>query len=170
MANSRIEFLEKKYYNIYNCWFNKKEIFLDDFDYIRFYDTIIKYLRIEKDVNMISYCFLGNHFHLILHSLKTGYWISDFMRKVQLSYSIYFKNKYPDLYWKSLFEWRFKSKLIDSIDYLHKSLAYVNYNSIHHNYTDNILNHKHTSYHRLVKVWTINFEKYKWIQLEELEF
>ena len=170
MANSRIEFLEKKYYNIYNCWYKKQKIFFDEEDYEKLYNIVIKYLRLEKEVQLISYCFLKDHFHLILYSLKSWYSISNFMRKVQLSYSIYFKNKYASLFWKSLFEWRFKSQIINTVEQLHHSLAFINYNSLYHGYVDNILDHKHTSYHRLISVGTTHFEQYKWIILEDLEF
>ena len=170
MANSRAEFLEKKYYNIYNCWYNKQKIFIESEDYVKFYNLIIKYLSIEKDIQLISYCFIDNHFHLILYSINTGYGISNFMRKVQLSYSLYFKNKYSDLYKNILFEWRFKAQIIDSIEYLHQSLAYVNYNPVHHNLVDDILDYKYTSYHKLISVGTNNFLQYKSLKLEKLEY
>ena len=170
MANTRLEFLEKKYYNIYNCWYNKQKIFLEDKDFEKFYSIILKYLRLEKNVKLISYCFIDDHFHLILYSLKNGYSISDFMRKIQLSYSIYFKNKYSKLYQKSLFEWRFRSQIIGNLEYLHQSLAFTNFNPIHHNLINNILDYKYTSYHRLISVGTNHFEQYKLIKLDELEF
>ena len=170
MANSRSEFLKKRYYNIYNCWFDNQNIFIEDEDFDKFYSVIVKYLWIEKNVQLISYCFLKDHFHLILYSIKTGYAISDFMRKVLLSYSIYFKNKYKDSYKNSLFEWRFKAQLINSMEYLHQSVAYINFNALYHNLVDDIVHYKYTSYHRLKNEGNKDFEKYKWVILDELEF
>lgn len=45
---------------------------------------------------MVAYAFLPNHFHFILHNIQTGLDISDFMRRVQVSYAMYFKQKYKD--------------------------------------------------------------------------
>jgi hypothetical protein len=76
------------------------------------------------------------------------------MSKLQQSYSMYFKIKYKNLIiglnWRSLFEWRFKAKLIKDDDYLIKCLNYINYNPLKHWIVDNIDDYAYTSIHQLL--------------------
>lgn len=171
MWNSRLEFLENKYYIIYNRWFNKQNIFRDKLDFENFYKIIIKYLNEYKKIKLISYCFLPNHFHLVFYNLETGRDISNFMRKFQLSYSIYFTKKYREVQkiqkGTSLFEWRFISKPLETDEYLYKTLAFVNYNPIYHKIVDKIEKYPYTSYHKVTNKDL--FEKYFSIELQELE-
>ncbi len=155
-------------YHIYNRWFEKQIIFRNDKDYERFLKTMKKYNDIYSWIKIYSYCLLPNHFHMIVTSFKSGLEISDFMRKLQQWYAMYFKTtSSPDLKrrWQ-LFEWRFKAKLIKDEDYLTKCMAYVNFNPLKHNIVDNIDDYKWTSYHQIEKN---KIEKYKDFILDELE-
>ena len=167
---SRKLILEKdNYYHIYNRWFDKQIIFRSDDDFERFYKTIIRYNKIYKWIKILAYCFLSNHFHIIITSNESGIEITNFMRKIQQSYAMYFKtnlsadlkNKWP------VFEWRFKSKLINTDEYLEQCLAYISFNPVKHQIVDNIDDYKWTSYHQINKK---RLEKYKDYILEELEF
>ena len=155
-------------YHIYNRWFEKQFIFRFEKDYERFIKTMKKYNDIYNWIKIYSYCLLPNHFHMIVSSSKSGLEISDFMRKIQQSYAMYFKTtSSPDLKTRwQLFEWRFKSKLIKEEEYLVKCLAYVNFNPLKHNIVDDINNYKWTSYHQINKN---KIEKYKDFILDELE-
>jgi REP element-mobilizing transposase RayT len=170
--NHREEFIENKYYHIYNRWFNKQFIFHDDSDYNQFYKYIIKQLQKFDKIKIVSFSFLPNHFHFVLHNLETGLLISNFMRLIQWSYSMYYKNKYKmketglSIRWP-FFEWRFKSKSIDTKNHLEKCLAYVNFNPLRHNIVDNMDNYKWTSYHQLD---ISKIDKYKGLMLDELEY
>ncbi len=162
--------LEKDYYyHIYNRWFEKQIIFRNDNDFKRFYKTIIKYNKIYEGIKILSYSFIPNHFHFIITSIKSGLEISDFMRKIQQSYAMYFRlSSSPDLRKRwPVFEWRFKTKIIDNDEYLEQCIAYVNFNPLKHKIVDNIDNYKWTSYHKIEKK---QISKYKDIILKELEF
>jgi len=156
-------------YHVYNRWFEKQFLFKNDNDYQRFLNTMKKYNNIYTWIKIYSYCLLPNHFHMILSSSKSGLEISDFMRKLQQWYAMYFKTKLsPDLKTRGqFFEWRFKAKFIKDEEYLAKCLAYVNFNPIKHEIVDNIDDYKWTSYHQIDKK---KIEKYKDLILDELEF
>lgn len=166
MWNTRFEFLENHYYHIYNRWFEKQIIFKNDIDFKMFYKYIIKNLNDYKIVKIISWSILPNHFHFVIQNLETGLILSDFMRKIQVSYAMYFKKKYKIGRWP-VFEWRFKSKIINNDKYLYQCIAYVNFNSLKHGLVNNIYNYKWSSYHQINK-HIIN--KYKDMILEELEY
>ncbi len=161
------------YYHIFNRGFEKQTIFFDHYDYDRFYKIILKYWKEDfPKIDLASYCFLPNHFHLILISkAESENYISDFMRKIQQSYSQYAKAKYS--LWKGqFFEWRFKAKAIQDDNYLQQCFVYVKFNAIKHWLVENITDWAYTSYHMLD-----NEQKNKYLKitddiwlLEELEF
>lgn len=156
-------------YHIYNRWFEKQTIFRNKNDFERFLKTMVKYNKDFDWIKIYSYSFLPNHFHLIVSSNKSGLEISDFMRKIQQSYAMYFKvSSSPDLKkrWQ-LFEWRFKAKLIQDQEYLERCLAYVNFNPIKHEIVKSIDDYERTSYHQLANKDKIN--QYRDLVLDELE-
>ncbi len=160
------------YYHIFNRWYSKKIIFREDKNYERFISLIVKYNKIFDWIKILAYSILPNHFHLIINSRNNWTDISEFMRKIQQSYSMYFKTKYKNkewiiIKWEPLFSWRFNSLKIDNEDYLKKCLYYVNFNSIHHKIVKNIEDYKWSSYHQL-KNKNI-FDIYEWLILDELE-
>ena len=138
-------------------------IFKDQKDFERCMLLIQKYMWEYPWVKLYSYAILPNHFHFVLQVLTTGEDISSFMSKFQQAYSMYFKIKYrdsiPGLKWVSLFEWRFKAKLIETDEYLYQCLSYVNYNPVKHGIVKNIEDYPYTSYHQIM-------HGKKWIQVE----
>ena len=161
------------YYHIFNRAFEKQTIFYDHSDYDRFYKTILRYWKDGfPKIDLVSYCFLPNHFHLILISKSDDEkYISNFMRKIQQSYAQYAKAKYSS--WKGqFFEWRFKAKPIQDDKYLQQCFVYVNFNAIKHWLVEDIKDWKYTSYHMLdeaEKNQYLSLSKEIWV-LDDLEF
>lgn len=148
--NKRDLFNENWYYHIYNRWYKKEIIFNNKACYEKFYKYIFKLLKEYKSIQMLSYCLLPNHFHFILKNIwEKSDDISKFMKRLQWSYAVWHRVKYPIEYKQIFFEWRFKSKLIDNEDYLYKCLAYVCYNPVKHKIVKNIKDFPYTSYHQL---------------------
>jgi len=186
MSNKRYDFQENSYYHVYNRGFLKQPIFIEEKDYERFCEYVIKEQKNYNWIKLISYSFLPNHFHFIIHNIKTGLDISDFMRKIQVSYTMYFKLRYKEtglVQRGPFFEWRFKAKLIKDEDYLLKCIAYVNYNPLKHKIIKDIDNYKYTSLHQLIgsskpvtslklELTQVNtdFLQFKDIELEDFEF
>ncbi|OGG48929.1 hypothetical protein A3G63_03445 [Candidatus Kaiserbacteria bacterium RIFCSPLOWO2_12_FULL_52_8] len=76
----------------------------------------------KKLVNIIAFCLLNNHFHLLLEEIRDG-GISKFMQRVGIGMSYRFNLKYKER--GSIFESAFRSKTIDSDDYLRHVIAYI---------------------------------------------
>ena len=89
---------------------------------------------------------------------------SQFMWKIQNAYAKYF-NIQQSQKWQ-LFEWRFKTKKINSQKYLKQAISYVCFNPIKHEIVKNISDYKWTSYHQIDKK---KIEDYKDLILRELE-
>jgi putative transposase len=153
----KVPFANEEYYHIYNRGVDKREIFLDNYDYLRFLKSLKEFnqekpivslyikdrikkksvaakpLQNGKLVEIISFCLIPNHFHLILKQLKDG-GISEFMKRVGGGYTWFFNYKYKRS--GSLFQGTFKAIHIDTNEYLLYLSAYVNGNYIIHKIND----------------------------------
>ena len=90
-------------------------------------ETIKKIKRSETLVDIGVYCFMPNHFHLLLHEKIEG-GITKFMGKLLTGYSMYFNKKYERT--GSLFESRFKAEYVDKDEYLKYLFSYIHLNPV----------------------------------------
>lgn len=81
----------------------------------------------EKLVQIIAYCLMPTHIHLILKQLQDN-GISDYMRKILNSYSCYFnaKHKRKGPLWES----KFKNVLVDNDEQLLHLTRYLHLNPV----------------------------------------
>lgn len=130
-------------YHIFNRGTEKRNIFLDQKDLERFFQSMLSFNSVQLTrslyqksfqkekieekplVNFIAYNLLPNHFHFILEQVEEN-GISKFIKRLLGGYSWYFNNKYKRS--GSLFQGPFKSKIIDSNEYLLHLSVYVNLN------------------------------------------
>jgi len=114
----KAKFVENEYYHIYSRGVEKRKIFTNESDYLRFVGLLYimnqkepfrmeNFLRDKKHttrnifeekrsgtlVSVLGYCLMPNHFHLILYEHIEG-GISKFMAKLLTAYSMYFNTKY----------------------------------------------------------------------------
>ncbi len=136
------------FFHIYNRGTDKRTIFLDSADYIRFQELLyicnntaaISVRDIRKQFPVIytfdhgaplvsigAYCLMPNHFHLLITSeIENG--ISTFMSKVSTGYSMYFNKRYNRS--GALFQGKFKSEHADTDEYLKYLYAYIHLNPV----------------------------------------
>ena len=153
----KIVFADGEYYHIYNRGVDKRDVFLEDKEYIRFLKNLREFnsdlireerlrrqtankseLNSESElssdnalVEIVAYCLNPNHYHLILKQSKEK-GIEKFMHKISTGYTNYFNKKYERS--GALFQGRFKSIHVDSNEYLLYLSAYVNRNNFIHGY------------------------------------
>lgn len=137
--------LLNEHYHIYNRGAHKEPIFLDAGDYWRFLcllytandnrtrrvdlrdikpDKMFKYER-EKLADIFTYCLMPNHFHIGIKEI-TERGIEKFMHKLCTSYAMYYNKKYDHS--GTIFQGQYKSKHIDSDDYLRYLVQYIHLN------------------------------------------
>jgi len=138
-------------YHVFNRGVDKRIVFTDKSDYVRFYMSLDLFNSVEPVINfeqakanhrvpqMIdrlvsieAYALMSNHFHLIILPLVEG-GISEFMRRVCAGYTAYFNDKYERS--GALFQGRFKRVLIETSEQYQYLFAYVNENHIVHNHS-----------------------------------
>lgn len=140
-------FAPNQHYHVYNRGIEKRKIFLDDEDYrmLKYYlfiylapqnEVLEKYphlpLRLKarnlsKDLELLSYCLMPNHFHLLVgQQSQNG--ISKLMKQLFDAYTRYFNTKYRRV--GSLLQGRFKAALIESEDLLLHLSRYIHLNPV----------------------------------------
>ena len=148
----KVRLAEGEYYHIYNRGVEKCNVFIDDSDYNRFLfllaacnDTspllnsqfhyrglasiasIQNRKKRDKLVDIICFCLMSNHFHLLLKQRKDRS-ISLFMQKLGTGYTMYFNTKRERS--GSLFQGTFKAVHIDKQNYLNQLVTYIHLNPI----------------------------------------
>lgn len=107
-------FGEQVYYHAYNRGYNKQEIFRDERDYRTFLHLFRKYLdpefrerkytpkgeeyfveanHVYKEVDLVGYCLMSNHFHLLLYQ-NTLKGMTKLLSRLTSNYATYFNQKY----------------------------------------------------------------------------
>lgn len=149
--NRKFDFSIGEYYHLYNRGTDKRVIFMDRNDHNRFvvllhlcngiegvdisnriregrtFTDLINIDVSERLVDIIAYCLMPNHFHLLIREKQEG-GISLFMQKLSTAYSMYFNKKHERS--GSLFEGKFKAKHADTDEYLKYLLAYIHLNPV----------------------------------------
>jgi putative transposase len=143
-------FVEEGLYHVYNRGVEKRIIFMDDQDYsvflhlLKYYlspveidiHPLSKYIKfsvikpkplsnIEKEVDLIEYCLMPNHFHLILkqHTING---ITKLLVRILTTYAMYFNNRYQRIGY--LFQGPYRSILIENDAYLLHLSRYIHLN------------------------------------------
>lgn len=151
MSSRKISFSVGEYYHIYNRGTEKRAIFMDGHDYRRFVALLyvcnsikpvdmnthfqegrafLELFGLERGetlVDIIVYCLMPNHFHILIRE-KTEGGITKFMGKLSTAYSMYFNSKNART--GALFEGRFKAKHANTDEYLKYLFAYIHLNPV----------------------------------------
>jgi len=146
MPRNVVPLVTGEMYHVYNRGVDKRDVFMDKADYLRFYQCLL-YFNVETSQNSFklaksnhkndlsrlvqieAYSLLPNHFHLILSQLSDG-GLSEFMKRVSAGYTGYFNNKHERS--GSLFQGNYKRTHILDDDYYKYVFAYVNENHLVH--------------------------------------
>lgn len=140
-----IPFVNDHFYHIYNRGVEKRTIFENRRDHDRFLKTLQYYQLAgpkprfskffvnksfkpelaEKIVEIIAYCLMPNHFHLLIKQLKDR-GISEFLSKLSNSYTKYYNTKHTRV--GPLLQGEFKAVLIESEEQLTHVSRYVHLN------------------------------------------
>lgn len=131
--------IPESYYHVYARGHRKQTLFRDKEDFETFTNLFARYLsrkaardgngkfypHLDRDVSLLCYCLMRNHFHLLLYQKSEGA-MSSLMRGIMTSYSRYFNKKYGLS--GALFESRYKAARISSNSYLTHVSRYIHLN------------------------------------------
>lgn len=145
MPSRPVPFINGQIYHIYNRGSEKRWIFEDLRCYNRFlktakyyqysgpkprFSTYIKNSRIinsSKNVEILAYCLMPNHYHLLIRQLKDN-GISDMVSRLANSYTKYFNSRFKRV--GALFQGEFKAVLIEDDEQLIHVSRYIHLNPV----------------------------------------
>lgn len=151
-----VRFVNANFYHVFNRGVEKRVIFSDQVDFRRFYGSMYLFNDIDfsnpagftslrdeemferlletsdkaarrRLVNIMSYCLLPNHFHMLLEQLAEN-GIPKFMHRLCMAYSRYFNKRYGRS--GCLFEGTFKAVMIKRDDQLMHLPRYIHLNAL----------------------------------------
>jgi|SRR3990167_933143 len=124
MPYRELIFYKGGYYHIYSRGIEKRTIFLDRADNQRFLSRLKDYKK-RHQITVLAYCLMPNHYHLLIRQ-DSDEPLSAFLQRLNVAYSMYFNKRYERV--GPLFQGRFKTKLIDSDEYLLHLSRYIHLN------------------------------------------
>ena len=145
MPRRNLPLVNNYYYHTYNRGVEKRLTFLDSRDFTRFLrmlnyyqysgpkpsfskittEQLKKLQDNEKIVEIICYCLMPNHFHLLIKQLKDS-GISNFIRLISNGYTRYFNTRHIRV--GPLFQGAYKAVLIETDEQLMHVSRYIHLN------------------------------------------
>lgn len=143
-----VEFAPEEFYHVYNRGTEKRKIFITRIDRERFLAlmylcnrqgpadlklqgrTLLEIDETRTDeplIDIVAYCLMPNHFHVLVHERCEG-GISKFMQKLCTGYTMYFNRRHERS--GVLFQGKFKATHVDNDRYLQYLIAYIHLNPI----------------------------------------
>ena len=113
------------YYHVMTRGINKEKIFKSKYDKQKLIDIIREKLN-EIDCKVFAYCVMDNHLHLLLNSSIEN--LSLFMKKINISYAMYYNSKNDRI--GPVFQDRFKSENILNDRYFYGVIRYIHNNPV----------------------------------------
>lgn len=132
-------FAADNYYHVYNRGVAKQAVFLDEQDYGVFLGLFKRYLSNKPEVNgarlqypwhqpridLLAYCLMPNHVHILVYQRDIKA-LTDLMRSLMTSYSMYFNKKYRRV--GPVFQSNYKANRITQDSYLEHISRYIHLN------------------------------------------
>ena len=131
-----------QYFHIMSQGINREYILQNDKDKGIYLKLMKKYSQ-EFYINTVAYCIMSNHVHMLIQAKQVGE-ISNFMRKLNGDYAIYYNKKQDRVGF--VFRSRFKSKVIMSEKSLYQCIKYIHMNPVKANIVQNEGDYAFSSY------------------------
>ena len=141
-------------YHIMLRGINRQDIFEDDEDYY-YMIHILKGMTERVDEHGVrltplctfyAFCLMSNHIHLLIQEREED--ISGIVKRVGVAYAYYFNKKYGRS--GHLFQDRFRSEPVDSIEYFVTLLRYIHQNPVKAGIVENIADYQWSSWNEYI--------------------
>lgn len=114
-------------YHVFNRRDDRARVFRDDQDRELFVELMKQRLGSNRfGVDLLAYCLMPNHFHLVLFQRDSATAITEFMHSLMTAYVKRFNRRHGRT--GSLFDERFQAKPVETASYLKRLIAYVHAN------------------------------------------
>ncbi|MGH7195642.1 MAG: transposase [Candidatus Saccharimonadales bacterium] len=131
----------RQFYHVYNRGVAKQAIFMDARDKKHFIKILRRHLdaaddstkndgviyrKFDNDLELLCYCLMGNHFHLLFYLDEDTDALRGFMQSILTAYTMYFNKRHKRV--GPLFEGVFKASRITNDGYLLHITRYIHLN------------------------------------------
>ncbi|WDV48294.1 transposase [Clostridiaceae bacterium M8S5] len=103
---------------------------------------IIKRIKKEIEFDLLAYCIMDNHVHLLIN-------ISIVMKKINTMYAMYYDFKYDRV--GHVFQNRYKSEPVEDDSYLLNLMRYIHNNPVKAKMVEHVNEYKWSSYKEYIK-------------------
>src|SRR4030042_6882825 len=134
--------LDGGYYHIITRGNDRRRLFRYKQDYKYFLAVIKKYLT-KFQVNILNYCLMPNHIHLLVKAKKAED-LPKYMQAILQVYAGYFREKHDSVGF--VFQNRYKSCIIEKESYLLECARYIERNALRAKITQNLLDYPWSSF------------------------
>lgn len=127
------------FYHVYNRGVSKKPVFKDDADKAKFLALLARHLDTGSQVrdangkeypkyaaDLVAYCIMDNHFHLLLYQQADTAAISHLLKSVSTAYTMYFNRRHR--HQGTIFQGVFRASRIQDESYLLHITRYIHMN------------------------------------------
>lgn len=161
---SRTTYIKTIFFHIITQGINKSYIFERSGD-IKYYIKLINKLSTEHNVEILAYCVMNNHAHMLVKATKIEE-LSKYMQRLNTKYAKYYNTKYNRVGY--VFRSRYKSEGIYNEKYLYNCMRYICNNPVKVGICKEAKDYPYSNYKELSKVIndTIN-ERYTFMDIEE---
>lgn len=149
----RDPFEVNSYYFVKNRSKNHKVLWRNSSDFEKFLKTIVSYLIEFEQIAILAYVVLPDQYQFLIKNGEHSHALSRFLRRIQISYAMYYKKKYPAVLakWEAVFPDRFIAEKIWSELALKKIAESINLAPVRNWIVKKISDRPYTSAHQVMK-------------------
>ncbi len=118
--------IKTSFFHVITQGINKSYIF-DKSEDIKYYIKLIYKLSKEHETEIIAYCIMNNHAHMLIKTKKSDE-LSKYMQRLNCTYARYYNKKYDRVGY--VFRDRYKSEGIYDEQHLYNCIKYIYYNPV----------------------------------------
>ena len=119
-------YIKTSYFHVITQGINKSYIF-DESEDIKYYIKIMYKLMEEQKIEIIAYCIMNNHAHILVKTEDIKE-LSKYMQRLNAKYAKYYNTRYNRVGY--VFRDRYKSEGIYSDDHLYNCIRYIYNNPV----------------------------------------
>lgn len=138
-------YIKTSFFHVITQGINRDFIFENPAD-IKYYISLMYKFKQEHNINIISYCIMNNHTHMLLQTENLQE-LSKYMHQINTKYGIYYNKKYNRVGY--VFRDRFKTEGIYSEEQLYCCINYIYNNPVKAGMCDNPADYPYSNYKKV---------------------